>query len=289
MLAEFAKRHKLALWTPFSRSDWAESRHGSLQNGATKNEIDNFMTNRPDIFLDVLSIKNLSTGSDHCMTRWKEKINTKFERVKLAAQPKKADTGKLQHHRREFQVDIQNRFAALTSIPSDDIDSGGDATAKMIHEAAISVAGRYKREKPDKLSTGTKQLREKHRKMKRNGTPTDSIDYSEIYKAIRREMKEDIRKHDEKYIIEAIESRKSLKQGRQTQRLGKGQPIYNMEEDGTHIHDKERIVKRCVKFCEELYRLRRASTDQGSHDDLTTTPPWGIYKGTKAQQSTGRG
>ena len=40
--------------------------------------------------------------------------------------------------------------------------------------------------------------------MKRNGTPTDNIEYSEICKAIRRKMKEDIRKHDEKQIIEAI-------------------------------------------------------------------------------------
>ena len=58
----------------------------------------------------------------------------------------------------------------LASIPPDDLDSRGDATAKMIHEAAISIAGRYKSEKPDKLSTSTKQLREKRRKMKRIGT-----------------------------------------------------------------------------------------------------------------------
>ena len=44
-----------------------------------------------------------------------------------------------------------------------------------------------------------------------------------------------------------------------------------MEEDGTHTHDKERIVKRCVEFYEELYRSRRASADQDSHDDPTTT------------------
>ena len=44
-----------------------------------------------------------------------------------------------------------------------------------------------------------------------------------------------------------------------------------MEEDGTHIHDKDRIVKRCVEFYEELYRSRRASADQESHDDRTTS------------------
>ena len=82
---------------------------------------------------------------------------------------------------------------------------------------------------------------------------------------------EDIRKHNEKQIIKTIENSKSLKQARQKQRLGKGQLISIMEEDETHIHDKELIVKRCVEFYEELKRSRRASADQGSHDDRTTT------------------
>ena len=201
----------------------------------------------------------------------KARIYTKFERAKMVAQPEQLDTGKLQHHRREFQVEIQNRFATLASIPPDDLDSRVDPTAKMIHEAAISIASRYKSEKPDKLSTSTKQLRGKRRQMKRNGTPTDNVEYSEICKAIRRKMKEAIRKHDEKQIIEAIENSKSSKQARQKQRLGKGQLISIMEEDGMHIHDQDRIVKRCVEFYEELYRSRRASADQNSHVDRTTT------------------
>ena len=61
--------------------------------------------------------------------------------------------------------------------------------------------------------------------MKRNGIPTDNIKYSEICKAIRRRVKEDIRKYDEKQIIEAIENSKTLKQARRKQRLGKDQLI----------------------------------------------------------------
>ena len=84
-------------------------------------------------------------------------------------------------------------------------------------------------------------------------------------------MKEDIRKHDEKQIIGAIENSKSLKLARKKQHLGKGQLISIMEEDGTHNHDKDRIVKRCVEFYEELYRPRRPSVDLDSRDDRTTT------------------
>ena len=81
----------------------------------------------------------------------------------------------------------------------------------MIHEAAISIAGRYKCEKPDKLSTGTKQLRERCRQMKRNGTRMYNNEYSEVYKAIRQKMKENIHKHNKKQIIKAIENSKTLK------------------------------------------------------------------------------
>ena len=44
-----------------------------------------------------------------------------------------------------------------------------------------------------------------------------------------------------------------------------------LEENGTHIHGKNRIVKKCVEFYEELYRSRRPSADQDTHDDRTTT------------------
>ena len=68
----------------------------------------------------------------------------------------------------------------------------------MIHEATISIASRYKNDKPDKLVTGTKQLSGKLRKMEKNGTPKDNMEYSEIWKAIGRKIKEDISQHNKK-------------------------------------------------------------------------------------------
>ena len=65
--------------------------------------------------------------------------------------------------------------------------------------------------------------------MKRNGTATDNIEYSEICKAIRRNMKEANRKHDKKKIIEAIENSNTLKQAKEELRLGKGQLTSTME------------------------------------------------------------
>ena len=152
MLVEFAEEHKFKIINTFFQKRLNRRWTWIFPNGATKNEVDYIMTESPDIFLDVSIINSFNTGSDHCMIRVIVRISSKFERAKMVDQPKKVDTGKLQHHRRQFQVKIQNRFAAFVSIPPDDLDSMGDATAKMIHEAAISIAGRYKSEKPDKLS-----------------------------------------------------------------------------------------------------------------------------------------
>ena len=56
---------------------------------STKNEIVYIMTDRSDILLDVSDINSLSTGSDHPMIKGKARIDTRFERAKMVAQPKK--------------------------------------------------------------------------------------------------------------------------------------------------------------------------------------------------------
>ena len=132
-IMEFAERHKNTIINTFFKKRLNRRRIWIPPNGATKNEIDYIMTNRPDIFFDVSVINSFNTDSNHRMIRVRERIYTKFERVKMIAQPKKVDTGKLQHNKREFLVEIQNRFAALASIRPDDLDSRGEATAKMIH------------------------------------------------------------------------------------------------------------------------------------------------------------
>ena len=90
---------------------------------------------------------------------------------------------KLQHQRREFKLEIQNRFPALASILPYDIDSRGSETAKTIHETVILIASRYNVKSPTNCQLP--KLRERHRQMKRNGAPMDNIECSEIGKAIR--------------------------------------------------------------------------------------------------------
>ena len=68
----------------------------------------------------------------------------------------------------EFQLLLTNKFEALNSAPSNDIDTYCDSIASSMIEVALKTAGKDKAQKPDKLSLVTKQLWEKRRQMKRN-------------------------------------------------------------------------------------------------------------------------
>ena len=93
----------------------------------------------------------------------------------------------------------------LDDIPHDDLDATADTITKIIHETAFLVAGQHQGEKPDKLSTRTKMLREKRRVMKGGRTTQDNLEYILTCKAIRKGMKDDIQAFNEKQVLETIE------------------------------------------------------------------------------------
>ena len=83
-----------------------------------------------------------------------------------------------------------NRFEAL--LTSVDLESECDYFTSSNTDTSLKTAGRDKPPKPDKLFTGTKQLRGKRRQLKRGGTDIQNIEYTEICKAIRWRMPEEI-------------------------------------------------------------------------------------------------
>ena len=104
---------------------------------------------------------------------------------------------------------LANRFQALET--SDDLDTVCGNITSIIMEAATEIAGCTKHARPDKLSAGTKQLREKRRQMKRGFTDILNIEYSELCKAIRRRMTEEINTYNEDQQLKALEKNRGLK------------------------------------------------------------------------------
>ena len=119
-------------------------------------------------------------------------INTRLERARLIKRPNKANAVALSDKTAEFQLLLTNKFEALNSAPSDDIETYCDSTTSSITEATLKTAGKDKARIHDKLSLVTQQLREKRMQMTRNGIDVQHIEYTEICKAIRSQMSEDI-------------------------------------------------------------------------------------------------
>ena len=109
---------------------------------------------------------------------------------------------------------------------------------------------------PDKLSLVTKQLQEKRRQIKRNGTDVQHIEYMEICKAIRSQMSEDINNYNEEQLTKSLEDNTGIKTIKRKQCLGRSNVISLKEENGTHIHDQYRMIKRCEEFYTNLYSTK---------------------------------
>ena len=65
-------------------------------------------------------------------------------------------------------------------------------------ETVVETTGKDKPPRQEKFSMVTRQLREKRRQMKRSGIDVQHIDYTELCKAIRQRMKEEINSCNEK-------------------------------------------------------------------------------------------
>ena len=245
-------------------------------NGVTKNEIDYILTDKQQTFTVVSVINSFNTGSDHRMIRSSMTINTRLERARFIKRPSKANAVALSAKVAEFQLLLTNKFEALNSAPSDDIDTCWDSITSPITEAALKTAGKDKAQRPDKLSLVTKQLRETRRQMKRNGTDVQHIEYTEICKAISRSrMSEDINNYNEEQLIKFLEDNKGIKTIKRKQCLGRINIVSLKEENDTHIHDRDKMIKRCEEFYTNIYstKLPQGQPSVQIHNTRSTPPP----------------
>ena len=274
-LINFANRHQMKIMNTFFKKAPTRRWTWISPNGATKNEIDFIISDKPHIFTDVSVVNSLNTGSDHRLVRASLTINTKLERAKLMKRRKKPNTTSLTAKATEFQLKLTNRFEALEVETSSDLDTHCDNITTTILETAVETAGRDKPPKPDKLSVETKQLREKRRQMKRDGLGVQHVEYTAICKTIRHRMKEEIQSYNEEQQLKALENNRGLKSTKKKQCLGRNNIIALKEEDDSPIEDLDRIVKRCEEFYTNLYSTRQPQEQPFSdaHNNKASPPP----------------
>ena len=82
------------------------------------------------------------------------------------------------------------------------------------------------------------------------------IGYTEICKAIRSQMSEDINNDNEEPAIKSIEDNTCLNSTKRRKRLVRNNIISLKEEKDARIHDRNRMIKRCEEMYTNLYSTK---------------------------------
>ena len=254
-------------------------------DGNTKNEIDYIMTEKPSMVTDVTVINRVNIGSDHMMVMGSITLNTRAERRKLLNKNTRTivDTQMIGTKKNMFQLELKNRFTALEEY--DDMDSLNKNMTEMIQQSALSIAKQTKKQKKPKISLPTRALMKKRREMIENKTPRDHIEYVDICKTIKKEAKEDIRKHNLDEIRETIEASKSLKNVRRTHSLGKNRMITLLDKQGREIQEQDKIMEQIEEFYSELFDSDQAVTIQTDPKEVPPIMAWEVEAALKKMEN----
>jgi len=247
-LVEFAECTNMFITNSYFKKNPTRKWTWRGPNGV-KNEIDYILVNKLYTINNCEVLKNFNTGSDHRIVRCRMKINLRVERRKLVSGRKdEVSIQKLEDNQKVFQLELRNRFAVLKE---EEMEA---KVMEVVKTAAEEVASAPRRPKDRKFSEKTLQMMKRRKELKNSGTPRNDIEYAELCKSIRREIKEDVRKFNEKVIQEAIENNKSMKKTKQRLAIGKKQILGVQKEDGTTTYNRITILKTVVEYFTNLYK-----------------------------------
>lgn len=111
------------------------------------------------------------------------------------------------------------------------------------------------------LPNRLKRLMEKRRRLKRSGL--EKIEYAEISKLLRRELKEWLEERKVKRLVDALENGGKLKE---RPKVRKVITCLN-DKQGNEIREKDKILGRVKEFYEELYEGQRSEEDEEEKEE----------------------
>ena len=214
------------------------------------NEIDYILTNKQEIMLNTEVMQRVNIESDHKMICSTIRLNTRMERSRMMrSSAPKINIEALLQRSGEFQIELRNCFIILGNDIGDTEESAKQLS-NAIHECSEKVAGKVKNRKEEKLKPETKAMLKKCREMKRK-TIRDKIEYTELRKIVRKNMRKDLREANAKRAKDAIETGRGLQKCTTEGKKALTQAL--KEKDGRETTDRKRILKRCAEFYQELY------------------------------------
>ena len=196
IMGTFFKKRSARKWTWRSKNNNTSKRDYILSHNRT-------------IFTDCDIVNRFNIGSDCHLVRAKIHIDVKKERRKLMTNKmQNIDTEQLNLKKQEFQILLSNKVKALyeSQLTPTDIDHSNKAK-----KGAKTIGGEkrtsHRRVINENISTSMK----KRRDMKIIDNYRNNIEYMELCKTIRKQIREEIRKRDCDQIQETIKKNKNIK------------------------------------------------------------------------------
>ena len=130
--------------------------------------------------------------------------------------PKKLKTSQKHDHKKlvdnveQFQIALTNKFSILNSQLDPDINHLNEEIVKTFKQTCIEIAGKAKKNNNIDLPTEIKDLMKKRRTWKRNNA-INRIEYAELCKTIRFEIRQNTRNKNMEQIEKAINDNGSIK------------------------------------------------------------------------------
>ena len=146
----------------------------------------------------------------------------------------------------------------------------------MAHQSASNVAKAINKPHTSSISSPTRALITKRRKISENGENKQRIDYPEICKTIKKKAREDTTKYIQEIIRETIMTSKSMKKVRRTQRICQDRLITLLDKQGREINDQDNIIKRIEEFSTELYDSEQSTIIHTDPEEVPQIISWEV-------------
>src|SRR5438477_11228144 len=89
----------------------------------------------------------------------------------------------------------------------------------------------------------------KRREMKQDTTQYSKIEYVELCKTVRKQMRDEIRKYNVHLVQKALTDNKVLKSAKLKTKEDKSLMEAIRNKDGSITTDRDKVVERCAEFC----------------------------------------
>lgn len=253
VLVDYLEEHRLYATNTFFKKNPKRKWIWISPDGKIKNEIDFVISSQKEIIQDVSVINRFTTGSDHRLVRSKITINHKLERTKLTKQTNpKIDTDALRKNRGDYQRELNRQLWYSKIRDSNSIESMCTKITNSMKNAGLKVAKKENKQSSSRISTHTKHLMNQRKEIVKNGDRT-SEQYRDINKSIRQNIKEDLKRHNDKLIEITIENNSNLKMLRRKMVENKKQLYIIQDENGNVTTDRNKIKDIIENFYSQLY------------------------------------